>query len=51
MMGQRDEAFRQLHTYLASNPQQRMSLAKEQTWWFRPLHEDSRWAALVGEGA
>jgi serine/threonine-protein kinase len=51
LMGERDEAFRQLHTYLASNPQQRMSMAKEQTWWFRPLHEDSRWAALVGGGA
>ena len=51
LMGQRDEAFRQLHTWLASNPQARMSMAKEQTWWFRPLHEDSRWTALVGEGA
>jgi hypothetical protein len=51
LLGDRDEAFRQLHTYLASNPQQRESMAKEQTWWFRPLHEDSRWGALVGGGA
>jgi TolB-like protein/tRNA A-37 threonylcarbamoyl transferase component Bud32/tetratricopeptide (TPR) repeat protein len=51
LLGERDEAFRQLHTYLASNPQQRRTLAKERTWWFRPLHDDSRWSALVGGGA
>jgi tetratricopeptide (TPR) repeat protein len=48
MLGNKDEAFRQLSTYLASNPQQRVSLGKEQLWWFKDLRGDPRWTALAG---
>jgi len=47
LLGQRDRALDLLRTYLASNPHLRPSLAREQTWWFRPLREDPRYRALV----
>jgi serine/threonine-protein kinase len=48
ILGNKDEAFRQLSLFLATNPQQRESLGKEQLWWFRDLQSDPRWAALAG---
>jgi len=47
ILGNKDEAFRQLSLFLATNPQQRESLDKEETWWFRDLKTDPRWAALA----
>jgi len=50
MLGDRDEALRLVGTYLASNPQERVSMAKDQTWWWRGLREDPRFRQLVGAG-
>jgi hypothetical protein len=47
ILGDKDEAFRQLSTYLAANPQERVNLAKEDTWWLRDLRSDPRWKSLV----
>lgn len=49
MLGNKDEAFRQLSTVLATNPQQRLTLAQDQSWWFRSLRSDPRWTALAGK--
>ncbi|HUR94744.1 MAG TPA: protein kinase [Gemmatimonadales bacterium] len=51
MLGDRDEAFRLLGTYLAINPQLRSSMADDQTWWFHDLRQDPRYRELVGGGA
>jgi len=48
MLGDKDEAFRLLTTYLATNPQQRSAMARDESWWLRDLHGDPRWTALVG---
>jgi thioredoxin-like negative regulator of GroEL len=48
IMGDRDEAFRLLATYMAANPQSRASMAKDETWWWRDLRGDPRWKTLVG---
>jgi tetratricopeptide (TPR) repeat protein len=45
-VGDRDEAFRLLNLYLATNPQQRGSAGQEESWWFEELYADPRWAAL-----
>ena len=50
MVDDRDEALRQLSTYVATNPQFRASLAKDQTWWFQGLRDDPRFKALTGTG-
>ena len=50
VMGDRDEALRLLGTYLATNPQERESLARDETWFFRGLRDDPRFKALVGTG-
>jgi serine/threonine-protein kinase len=48
MLGDRDEAFRLLGTYIAINPQVRSSMAHDDTWWFRELRKDPRYRELVG---
>ena len=48
MLGDRDEALRLISTYLATNPQERPSIANDETWWWRGLRDDSRFRALVG---
>ena len=48
MLGDRDEALRLVTTYLATNPQDRASIAADDTWWWRGLREDPRFKALVG---
>jgi serine/threonine-protein kinase len=50
ILGDKDEAFRQLSIYLAANPQERVNLAKEDTWWLRDLRSDPRWKSLVAGG-
>jgi TolB-like protein len=50
VLGDKDEAFRLLSTYLASNPRERDSFGSdEETWELRPLHDDPRWKTLVGK--
>jgi len=48
MLGDRDEALRLVSTYLATNPQERPSMASDDTWWWRGLREDPRFRALLG---
>jgi len=48
MLGDHDEAFRLLGTYMAINPQVRSGMAQDQTWWFRELRKDPRYRELVG---
>ena len=50
MLGDLDEAFRLLGTYIAVNPQVRESIARDDTWWMRDLRKDARWRGLVGSG-
>ncbi len=49
VLGDLDEAFRLLSTYIASNPGIRSSMAKDaDSWELRPLRSDPRWRTLVG---
>ena len=50
LLGDRDEALRLLTVYLATNPQDRATLAKDDTWWWGGLRDDSRFKALVRGG-
>jgi serine/threonine-protein kinase len=47
-LGDMDEAFRLLSLFLASNPNQRETMARDQLWWFKDLRADPRYQALVG---
>ena len=47
-LGDRDEAFRLLGRYLATNPQMRAGLVKDETWLLRDLRSDPRFATVVG---
>ncbi|HEY6223688.1 MAG TPA: hypothetical protein VIW26_07885, partial [Gemmatimonadales bacterium] len=46
-MGDRDESLRLLGQYLAANPQDRMQLANDESWWWHGVHEDPRFKQLV----
>jgi serine/threonine-protein kinase len=48
MLGDRDEALRLVGVYLAANPQDRTSMAKDETWWWEGLRDDPRFKSLVG---
>jgi hypothetical protein len=48
IMGDKDEALRLLTTYIAANPQNRASMARDETWWLQPLRSDPRWRSLLG---
>jgi TolB-like protein len=50
-LGDRDEAIRLVSVYLATNPQDRGAMAKDQTWWWEGLRDDPRFKALVGSKA
>ena len=50
VMGDRDEAVRLLGRYLATNPQDRESIARDETWFFKGLRDDPRFVSLVGTG-
>ncbi|HEU5262790.1 MAG TPA: protein kinase [Gemmatimonadales bacterium] len=50
MLGDRDEALSLVGTYLATNPQDRATMAKDETWWWRGLRDDPRFQRLVGSG-
>jgi TolB-like protein len=49
ILGDRDDAFRLLSTYVASNPGIRGSMAKDsESWELRTLRADPRWRTLIG---
>ena len=48
LLGDTDEAIRQLGVFLAANPAQRASLRDDNTWWFRDLRSDPRYRTLTG---
>jgi eukaryotic-like serine/threonine-protein kinase len=48
-MGDRDECLRLLGQYFAANPQDRMTLANDESWWWHGVHEDPRFKQLVGQ--
>src|SRR5262249_20094382 len=48
ILGDKDEAFSQLTQWLATNPQQRGSMAKDKLWWFKDLRDDPRYKSLFG---
>jgi len=48
LMGDREEVLNLLRTYLQANPQERASIAKDDTWWLRGLRDDPRFRAIVG---
>jgi TolB-like protein len=47
-LGDKDEAFKLLGIYVASNPQMRSGLVKDETWTMEPLRSDPRYATIVG---
>jgi hypothetical protein len=46
-IGDKDDAFRLLNVFLATNPQQRGSAGQDESWWLDVLHNDPRWEALL----
>jgi len=46
--GDRDEALRLVGVYLATNPQDRAMMQKDDTWWWNGLRDDPRFKALIG---
>jgi serine/threonine protein kinase/tetratricopeptide (TPR) repeat protein len=51
ILGEKDEAIRLLGIYYATNPQQRSSVDKDESWWYQDLKGDPRYEALVGTPA
>jgi eukaryotic-like serine/threonine-protein kinase len=51
MLGDRDEALRLVGVYLAANPQDRTSMAKDESWWWEGLRDDPRFKSLVGSAS
>jgi hypothetical protein len=47
-IGDKDEAFAILQRYLTSNPEHRPGFGKLNSWWWRPLKGDPRYARIVG---
>jgi eukaryotic-like serine/threonine-protein kinase len=48
MLGDRDEALRLVGMYLATNPQDRETMAKDDSWWWNGIRDDPRFKSLVG---
>jgi serine/threonine-protein kinase len=48
-MGDRDESLHLLAQYFAANPQDRMTLANDESWWWHGVREDPRFKQLVGQ--
>jgi len=49
LAGDREEALRLVGLYLATNPQERPLMAKDETWWWNGLRDDRRFKALVAQ--
>jgi TolB-like protein len=47
LLGDRNEALQLLKLYLATNPQDRMTIAKDSTWWWRGLRGDPEFERLL----
>jgi hypothetical protein len=45
-MGDRDECLRLLAQYFAANPQDRLTLANDESWWWHGVHEDPRFKEI-----
>jgi serine/threonine-protein kinase len=48
ILGDKDEAITQLGIWLATNPQQRASMAKDNLWWWKDLRGEERYKQLLG---
>ena len=48
LLGDRDEALRQLDVYYTANPHLRASMAQDQSWWWRDLRQDPRYWEVIG---
>lgn len=48
MLGDREEALRLVGSYLAANPQDRATMARDYTWWWAGIRDDPRFRTLVG---
>ena len=48
LLGDRQEALSLLAQYVAVNPQDRVTIADDHTWWLRGLRDDPKFLALVG---
>jgi tetratricopeptide (TPR) repeat protein len=48
-LGERDEAFKLLSTYVAANPQMRSGLAKDESWQLKDLRSDPRYTTIFGK--
>ncbi len=48
MLGDKEEALRQLDRYLVANPKHREGFRKIVHWWWRPLQDNPRFKALIG---
>jgi TolB-like protein len=47
VLGDKDGAFRHMSTWVASNPQQLESMSQDDSWEFRDLRKDPRFAAMM----
>ncbi len=47
LLGDRDEAIQLLKLYLVTNPQDRATIARDSTWWWRGLREDPEFRQLI----
>jgi tetratricopeptide (TPR) repeat protein len=47
LLGDRDEALQLLKLYLVTNPQDKSTIARDSTWWWRGLREDPEFKRLV----
>ena len=48
LLGDRDEALQLLKLYLVTNPQDKITIARDSTWWLRGMRDDPRFKTLVG---
>jgi eukaryotic-like serine/threonine-protein kinase len=48
ILNDRDEALSLLSTYIATNPQVRSNIARDESWWFHDLRQDRRYKELIG---
>jgi serine/threonine-protein kinase len=48
LLGDREEALRQLGVYYRANPHLRASMPQDQSWWWRDLRQDPRYWELLG---
>jgi hypothetical protein len=48
LLGDRDEALRQLEVYYTANPHLRASMVQDQSWWWKDLRQDPRYWQVIG---